>query len=234
MGPAKLATGMYRQITGNAALAYGIVAAGQRSGLQVLLGPHAVDLGIVPSPSRPQAEAGGQPGAGSEGAQPVMSRQLRVRQAGQRLLFGRRHYVALRERQAGHEREPVGERPAGRERHAVLDLFFPGAGIVLRDLVLRIAVRAQAEMPRARHEQLRAHERECGIPALTERAGLRGARSQCRRHHQRQHETQLAHDPPPRTTGQRKGRLAGRERPRRQLKRRAERVGAAGRAERNR
>ena len=39
MAPAKLPKGTYRQITGNTALAYGIVAAGQLSGLQVLLAP---------------------------------------------------------------------------------------------------------------------------------------------------------------------------------------------------
>jgi 2-oxoglutarate ferredoxin oxidoreductase subunit alpha len=42
VAPARLATGTYRQITGNAALAYGIVAAGQRSGLQVLLGSYPI------------------------------------------------------------------------------------------------------------------------------------------------------------------------------------------------
>ncbi|MGH3995821.1 MAG: 2-oxoacid:acceptor oxidoreductase family protein, partial [Pseudonocardiaceae bacterium] len=42
VAPAKLATGTYRQITGNTALAYGIVAAGQRSGLHVLLGSYPI------------------------------------------------------------------------------------------------------------------------------------------------------------------------------------------------
>jgi 2-oxoglutarate/2-oxoacid ferredoxin oxidoreductase subunit alpha len=42
VAPAKLATGTYRQITGNTALAYGIVAAGQRSGLPVLLGTYPI------------------------------------------------------------------------------------------------------------------------------------------------------------------------------------------------
>lgn len=42
VAPAKLATGTYRQITGNTALAYGIVAAGQQSGLQVLLGTYPI------------------------------------------------------------------------------------------------------------------------------------------------------------------------------------------------
>jgi 2-oxoglutarate ferredoxin oxidoreductase subunit alpha len=40
--PAKLPTGTYRQITGNTALAYGIVAAGQQSGLPVLLGSYPI------------------------------------------------------------------------------------------------------------------------------------------------------------------------------------------------
>src|SRR5688500_2231068 len=42
VAPAKLATGTYRQITGNTALAYGIVAAGQRSGLPVFLGSYPI------------------------------------------------------------------------------------------------------------------------------------------------------------------------------------------------
>jgi len=42
VAPAKLATGTYRQITGNTALAYGIIAAGQRSGLPVFLGSYPI------------------------------------------------------------------------------------------------------------------------------------------------------------------------------------------------
>ncbi|PKW17737.1 2-oxoacid:acceptor oxidoreductase subunit alpha [Saccharopolyspora spinosa] len=42
VAPAKLPTGTYRQITGNTALAYGIVAAGQRSGLPVFLGTYPI------------------------------------------------------------------------------------------------------------------------------------------------------------------------------------------------
>ncbi|OZM74796.1 2-oxoglutarate ferredoxin oxidoreductase subunit alpha [Amycolatopsis antarctica] len=42
VAPAKLAEGTYRQITGNAALAYGIVAAGQQSGLPILLGTYPI------------------------------------------------------------------------------------------------------------------------------------------------------------------------------------------------
>ena len=42
VAPAKLATGTYRQITGNTALAYGIVAAGQRSKLPILLGTYPI------------------------------------------------------------------------------------------------------------------------------------------------------------------------------------------------
>ncbi|SFA98454.1 2-oxoglutarate ferredoxin oxidoreductase subunit alpha [Amycolatopsis marina] len=42
VAPAKLAPGTYRQITGNAALAYGIVAAGQQSGLPILLGTYPI------------------------------------------------------------------------------------------------------------------------------------------------------------------------------------------------
>ncbi|MQA62470.1 MAG: 2-oxoacid:acceptor oxidoreductase subunit alpha [Actinophytocola sp.] len=42
VAPAKLPTGTYRQITGNTALAYGIVAAGQRSGLPVVLGSYPI------------------------------------------------------------------------------------------------------------------------------------------------------------------------------------------------
>ncbi|SFQ64239.1 2-oxoglutarate ferredoxin oxidoreductase subunit alpha [Amycolatopsis arida] len=42
VAPAKLAPGTYRQITGNAALAYGLVAAGQRAGLPILLGTYPI------------------------------------------------------------------------------------------------------------------------------------------------------------------------------------------------
>ncbi|MGO1056726.1 2-oxoacid:acceptor oxidoreductase subunit alpha [Crossiella sp. CA198] len=42
VAPAKLAEGTYRQITGNTALAYGIVAAGQRSELPVFLGTYPI------------------------------------------------------------------------------------------------------------------------------------------------------------------------------------------------
>ncbi|NUT52158.1 MAG: 2-oxoglutarate ferredoxin oxidoreductase subunit alpha, partial [Saccharothrix sp.] len=42
VAPAKLSPGTYRQITGNTALAYGIVAAGQRSGLPVVLGTYPI------------------------------------------------------------------------------------------------------------------------------------------------------------------------------------------------
>jgi 2-oxoglutarate ferredoxin oxidoreductase subunit alpha len=42
VAPAKLKQGTYRQITGNTALAYGLVAAGQRSGLQILLGTYPI------------------------------------------------------------------------------------------------------------------------------------------------------------------------------------------------
>jgi 2-oxoglutarate ferredoxin oxidoreductase subunit alpha len=42
VAPAVLPKGTYRQITGNTALAYGIVAAGQRSGLKVLLGSYPI------------------------------------------------------------------------------------------------------------------------------------------------------------------------------------------------
>jgi 2-oxoglutarate/2-oxoacid ferredoxin oxidoreductase subunit alpha len=42
VGPAKLPPGTYRQITGNTALSYGIVAAAGRSGLQVVLGTYPI------------------------------------------------------------------------------------------------------------------------------------------------------------------------------------------------
>ncbi len=42
VAPAALPKGTYRQITGNTALAYGIVAAGQRSGLPVFLGSYPI------------------------------------------------------------------------------------------------------------------------------------------------------------------------------------------------
>ncbi len=42
VAPATLPKGTYRQITGNAALAYGLVAAGQRSGLPVFLGTYPI------------------------------------------------------------------------------------------------------------------------------------------------------------------------------------------------
>ena len=42
VAPAKLKVGTYRQITGNTALAYGIVAAGQQSGLPVFLGSYPI------------------------------------------------------------------------------------------------------------------------------------------------------------------------------------------------
>ena len=42
VAPAKLAPGTYRQITGNTALAYGIVTAGVRSGLPVFLGAYPI------------------------------------------------------------------------------------------------------------------------------------------------------------------------------------------------
>jgi 2-oxoglutarate ferredoxin oxidoreductase subunit alpha len=42
VAPAKLNPGTYRQITGNTALAYGIVAAGQQSGLPILLGTYPI------------------------------------------------------------------------------------------------------------------------------------------------------------------------------------------------
>jgi len=42
VAPAKLEVGTYRQITGNTALAYGIVAAGQMSGLPVFLGSYPI------------------------------------------------------------------------------------------------------------------------------------------------------------------------------------------------
>ncbi|MGH3516559.1 MAG: 2-oxoacid:acceptor oxidoreductase subunit alpha [Haloechinothrix sp.] len=42
VAPAALPAGTYRQVTGNTALAYGIVAAGQRSGLPVLLGTYPI------------------------------------------------------------------------------------------------------------------------------------------------------------------------------------------------
>jgi 2-oxoglutarate ferredoxin oxidoreductase subunit alpha len=42
VAPAKLATGTYRQITGNTALAYGLVAAGQQSRLPIVLGTYPI------------------------------------------------------------------------------------------------------------------------------------------------------------------------------------------------
>ncbi|HEY3611784.1 MAG TPA: 2-oxoacid:acceptor oxidoreductase family protein, partial [Pseudonocardiaceae bacterium] len=42
VAPAKLAVGTYRQITGNTALAYGIVAAGQRAHLPIVLGTYPI------------------------------------------------------------------------------------------------------------------------------------------------------------------------------------------------
>ena len=42
VAPAKLKTGEYRQISGNTALAYGVVAAGQLSGIQVVLGTYPI------------------------------------------------------------------------------------------------------------------------------------------------------------------------------------------------
>ncbi len=42
VSPAKLAAGEYRQISGNTALAYGIVAAGQLAGIQVVLGSYPI------------------------------------------------------------------------------------------------------------------------------------------------------------------------------------------------
>src|SRR2546427_3632715 len=42
VAPAKLAPGMYRQITGNTALSYGLIAASKRSGLQLFLGAYPI------------------------------------------------------------------------------------------------------------------------------------------------------------------------------------------------
>lgn len=42
VAPAKLAPGQYRQISGNTALAYGIITAGQLAGVQVLLGSYPI------------------------------------------------------------------------------------------------------------------------------------------------------------------------------------------------
>src|SRR5699024_1638106 len=42
VAPAKLAPGTYRQITGNTALAYGVVAAGQQADLPILLGSYPI------------------------------------------------------------------------------------------------------------------------------------------------------------------------------------------------
>ncbi|WP_026360410.1 2-oxoacid:acceptor oxidoreductase subunit alpha [Amycolatopsis nigrescens] len=42
VAPAKLHQGTYRQITGNTALAYGLIAAGQQSGLPILLGTYPI------------------------------------------------------------------------------------------------------------------------------------------------------------------------------------------------
>jgi 2-oxoglutarate ferredoxin oxidoreductase subunit alpha len=42
VAPAKLNQGTYRQITGNTALAYGLIAAGQQAGLQILLGTYPI------------------------------------------------------------------------------------------------------------------------------------------------------------------------------------------------
>src|SRR5438067_9783456 len=42
VAPAKLARGTYRQITGNTALAYGLVAAGQQAWLPILLGTYPI------------------------------------------------------------------------------------------------------------------------------------------------------------------------------------------------
>ena len=42
VAPAKLAPGEYRQISGNTALAYGIIAAGQLAGIQVILGSYPI------------------------------------------------------------------------------------------------------------------------------------------------------------------------------------------------
>jgi len=42
VAPAKLNTGTYRQITGNTALAYGLVAAGRQSGLPIVLGTYPI------------------------------------------------------------------------------------------------------------------------------------------------------------------------------------------------
>ncbi|MCE7002324.1 2-oxoacid:acceptor oxidoreductase subunit alpha [Kibdelosporangium philippinense] len=42
VAPAKLPPGTYRQISGNTALAYGLLAAGERSGLQIMLGTYPI------------------------------------------------------------------------------------------------------------------------------------------------------------------------------------------------
>jgi 2-oxoglutarate ferredoxin oxidoreductase subunit alpha len=42
VAPAKLPTGTYRQVTGNLALSYGIVAAGRQAGMQVFLGSYPI------------------------------------------------------------------------------------------------------------------------------------------------------------------------------------------------
>ena len=42
VAPAKLKSGEYRQISGNTALAYGVVAAGHLSGIQVVLGTYPI------------------------------------------------------------------------------------------------------------------------------------------------------------------------------------------------
>ena len=54
VAPAKLAPGEYRQISGNTALAYGIIAAGQLAGIQVILGSYPITPAsdILHEPSR--------------------------------------------------------------------------------------------------------------------------------------------------------------------------------------
>ncbi len=56
VSPAKLKTGEYRQISGNTALAYGLVAAGVLGDLQVVLGTYPITPGLRHPPRAVQAQ----------------------------------------------------------------------------------------------------------------------------------------------------------------------------------
>ena len=122
VAPAKLKSGEYRQISGNTALAYGLVTAGQLADIQVVLGTYPITPGVGHPPRAVQAQElqrADLPGRGRDRGHRCGHRRVLRRCAGRHQHVRPRHLAEVRGDRPGRDDRAAADRHRRAARRTV-------------------------------------------------------------------------------------------------------------------